>query len=72
MDVNVVTSADPAQSKSQLLHQMLKVPKGDIASAALDCLKRPFWACHSNILIGSKSLRIKREAGCQSMRFGLK
>jgi hypothetical protein len=63
MDVNVVTPADSIQSKAQFLYQALKVPKGDIASTALDGLKRPFWPRHSKILIESKSLQDKGRSG---------
>jgi len=53
MDVNMVTTADPVQSKAQFLHQALKIAKSDVGSAALDGLKRLFWARHGSIPVES-------------------
>jgi len=68
MDVNMVTPADPVQSKAQFLH--LKIAKSDVGTAVLDGLKRLFWARHDGILVESTSLRIRGEGRRQPMKFG--
>jgi hypothetical protein len=70
MDVNMVTPADPVQPKAQFLHQALKIAKSDIGSAALDGLKRLFWAPMAASSLNSTRLRLRDEGGRQPMKFG--
>jgi hypothetical protein len=59
MDVNVVASANPIQSKAQFLQQALEVPESNVASALFNALKRLFWARHSSLPAESASPSIK-------------
>jgi hypothetical protein len=55
MDINMVTSADPVQSRAQLLHQALKIAKSYVGSAALDGLKRLFWLAMAASLLSRRA-----------------
>jgi hypothetical protein len=55
MDVNVVTSANPAKPEAQFIQQTLQIAEGNNAFAAPDGFQGPFRTCH--FILSAKSER---------------